>query len=448
MTRRDRLLTAFLGYLDKRLLAVFLVGISSGFPLTLLLSNLGIWMREEQVDLAQIGLFSALTAPYSLKFLWAPIIDRVRLPLLADWAGQRRSWLFVTQAALVLATLAMASSDPQSDLKAMAVFAFCLALAAASQDIVIDAWRIEILTEEQQGQGAAMINFGYRTGTLIAGVGGLLVADAVGWNLAYAIMAGLVVFGIAAVLWVGEPDRPVSEGALRQRETAERLFVGATGWRRSVGVQLHLSVIAPFAEFMTRRGWWLVLAFILIFKVGDAMLQTMMNPMLVDLGFTKPEIAYASKTVGLVALLIGTALGGSLVAWIGMFRALLITTIFMMVTNLGFSLLALAGHDIPMLVTVVGLENFSSGVGLTVFVGYLADLCDRSFTATHYALMSSLAAVGRTFLVSPAGFLAEATGWPLFFVLTTLAAIPGILLLIWLRSYQFEPQKPPVTANS
>lgn len=431
-------------YGKPRLLAVFGLGIASGFPLTLILSTLGYWLARKGISKGEIGLFAVMLTPYTLKFLWAPLVDHLRLPLLGRWFGQRRSWLFLVQALMTAAILGLAAHNPTTELARMAAFAFAVAFLSATQDIVIDAYRIEILSEREQGPGAAMINFGYRTGNLVAGAGALLLVDDLGWTLTYDLMALLVLFGTLAALLVGEPARHDAVTG-EQEETKAEAFIEARGHLPGplarAGAWLYAAAGAPFVEFLARRGAVLILLFVVVYKIGDAMGQVMMPPLLVDLGFSNAEIAVANKTVTFIALMIGTAIGGSLVYAIGMFRALFVTGVAMMATNLMFAALAMVGHSVWFLVLTVALENFATGMGAAVFVAWLSGLCNLAFTATQYALLSSLASVARTWLAAPSGFLADSTGWVGFYLLTTVAALPGLLLLwlLWRMGFEVRP---------
>jgi len=441
MPNASTILAAAGVYLRPRLIAVFFLGISSGFPLTLLISTLGYWFAQEGISAGAIGLFSAMQTPYALKFLWSPLVDKVRLPLFARLVGQRRAWLLLSQALLAGSVVALAGHDPTQSIERMALFAFLTAFMSATQDIVIDAYRIEILSARELGPGSAMIQFGYRTGNLIAGAGALLLAVHLGWPATFALMGGLVLCGALAALLVGEPERhDMRESAAMQAEAeaAVRRRTEVPPLAARIGAWLYSAVAGPFVEFLKRPSAWLILVFVAIYKIGDAMGQVMMAPLLVDLGFTNEEIAWANKVVGFVALLVGTALGGGLAYAVGMLRALVITGVAMMVTNLMFAWLALEGDVVWLLALSVGIENFASGMGLAVFVTYLSGLCNLAFTATQYALLSSLAVVGRTWLAAPSGFLAEAVGWAPFYVLSTAAALPGLglLWLLWRRGFQ------------
>lgn len=405
-------------YFQPRPLAAFLLGIASGFPLTLLLATMTYWLSKVGVDKKTIGFAVGLTTPYTLKFLWAPLIDRWRLPVLSRMIGHRRSWLVLVGLLLAIAVIMLGRSDPAHDLGTFALWAVATAFLSATQDIVIDAYRIEILPDEQLAYGTAMNQFGYRVGSAL--IGGALVVwlaspegAALGWSGAYGLSTLCILAGWAAALWCGEThkERPAQDWSF-------------TRW-------LSTTVAGPFREFFSRRGALPILLFIVIYKIGDAMGQIMLSPMIVELGFTDTEYIAANKAVGFWALIAGTAVGPMVLGRLGMGRALFWSGVMMMLSNLGFTALALLGHQPWALGAAVGIENFTSGLGLTVFATYLSGLTNAAFTATQYALLSSLAAVGRTFLSTPSGFLAEGLGWPAFYLFTTVAALPGLLLL-WL----------------
>lgn len=405
-------------YREPRVLAVLLLGFSSGLPLLLTLSTLTFWLAEAGVDKTAIGLFALAGLPYTWKFLWSPVIDRLPLPPFTTLLGRRRGWLLFVQILLALAILALGASDPREHLGWMAAFAVLVAFLSASQDIVVDAYRVELLDEREQGAGAAVVVVGYRVAMLAAGAGALLVAEYAGWFWAYASMAALLGVGMATVLAAPEPrvvQRP-AEG-------------GATAWLKS-------AVVEPFADFFRRNGVGtalLVLLFIMLYKLGDALLGTMTNPFYVELGFTKPEVATIVKGYGLLATLAGGLLGGLIVHQRGVIAGLWICGLVQMASNLVFVVQAWIGRDLAMLTLTISAENLAGGMGTAAFVAYLSSLCNLSYTATQYALLSSFMAQARTTLAAGGGFLAEATDWVGFFLLTTLAALPGLFMLLWLQ---------------
>lgn len=419
-------LTPIQPYLKRGPLAVFALGLSSGFPLTLLLATLGYWLSKVGIEKSTVGLFALATTPYTFKFLWSPFLDRVKLPL-SGLLGQRRVWLWLVQAALAASVVGLGFSDPVNDVFGTARWALVVAFLSASQDILIDAYRIEILDGEDLAYGSAMINFGYRVGNLIAGAGTIYLSINHGWAAAYALTALMVLPGALAALIIGEPQ--LAQAARADLETKTRY----KDW-------LSTTLIEPFRNFFQRDGAVMILAFIALYKIGDAMANNMLSPLVVELGFSDLDVIFANKGVGFWALIAGTACGAPVLKWLGMARALFVAGLFMMLTNLVFAALAMTGDSLTMLTLAIGLENFSSGVGLTIFITYISGLCNLAFTGTQYALLSSFAALARTYLVSPAGYVAEWIGWPLFFVFTTIIAIPGLALLwlLWKRGYTGE----------
>jgi len=418
---------SFRPYLRKAPLVAFLLGISSGFPLTLLIATMTFWLARVGIDTATIGFMVALGIPYTVKFLWAPLIDKLPLPFLTKAFGQRRGWLFFIQALLFVSIWQLGASNPQAgNMGTFALWAFITSFLAASQDIVIDAYRIEILDEEEFAHGTAANQFGYRTGGLIAGAGTIYFASneglGLGWATAYGLTAFCIVPAIIGALIIGPGkfvDRYAEAAGMRPAE-----------WLRE-------TVINPFREFLSRHGAFLILGFILVYKVGDAMGQAMLGPMIVDLGFSDTDYITANKIWGYAALIVGSALGAPFILWLGMGRALLISGLLMMFSNGMFMLLAATGNSYWMMVAAICTENLTSGIGLTVFATYLSGLSSIAYTATQFALLSSFAGVGRTFMAGPAGIIAENVGWFWFWGFTIVAAIPGMFLLwlLWSKGY-------------
>jgi MFS transporter, PAT family, beta-lactamase induction signal transducer AmpG len=357
--------------------------------------------------------------PYTIKFLWAPLLDKIHLPLLHDWLGQRRSWLFLIQALLVIAVWNLGATDPRPDhLGPFFTWALITAFLSATQDIVIDAYRIEILEEDEFAHGTAANQFGYRTGNLIAGAGTIYIASSeglgLGWALGYGLTSLCVIPAVLGALWVG-PGKFIDR------------YESAAGMK--AGEWLTETVVNPFREFLTRHGAFLILGFVLVYKVGDAMGQAMLSPMIVQMGFSDLDYISANKFWGFGALIVGSALGAPFVLWLGMGRALLISGLMMMFSNTMFMILAATGNSYWMMVAAIVTENTTSGIGLTVFATYLSGLSNIAYTATQFALLSSFAGVGRTFMAGPAGWMAEKLGWVGFWGMTIVAAIPGMILL-------------------
>ncbi len=430
---------SFRPYLRKNPMITFLLGISSGFPLTLLVATMTFWLAKVGIDTATIGFAVALGTPYTVKFLWAPLVDKLPLPVLTRMFGQRRGWLFFIQALLFVSVWQLGASNPQpGQLGAFMFWAVVTAFLSATQDIVIDAYRIEILEDEEFAHGTATNQFGYRTGNLIAGAGTVFLASneglGLGWATGYGLTAFCIIPAIIGALIAG-PGRYVDR------------FAGAAGM--SAGQWLTETVLNPFREFLGRHGAFLILGFVLIYKVGDAMGQTMLAPMIVDLGFSDLDYVSANKLWGFGALILGSALGAPFILWLGMGRALLLSGLMMMFSNVMFMLLSVTGHNYWMLVAAIGTENLTSGIGLTVFATYLSGLSSLAYTATQFALLSSFAAFGRTWLATPAGVIAKELGWTLFWGFTVLAAIPGMILLwlLWHKGYIAQTVRQPSTED-
>jgi len=407
------------------------MGFSSGLPLPLTGATLSFWLAEAKVSLTTIGLFALIGVPYSIKFIWSPLIDRLPIPGLTASLGRRRSWALAIQVLLALALLALGSTDPAAQPFLTVLAALSVAFLSASQDIVIDAFRIELLAPEDQGNGAAVTQWGYRLGMLASSAGALYAAEFGGWFFAFVLMSALMGVGIVTVWLVQEPEVPGATFAPQRGGMGERVL----RW-------LGEAVVAPFLDLIKRPDCWAILLFILFYKFGDALAGRMANPLYVELGFSKSEVASISKVFGLVATLVGLGAGGALVYRIGIFRSLLLCGLLQIGANLTYLLQYEVGHDLMVLTLTIFIENFVGGMESAAFVAYLSQLCNRSFTATQYALLSSLASVGRTMLSASAGDLVERLGWELFFVTAALAALPGLLLLGWLiRRGPQEPAK-------
>ncbi|MGA0023376.1 MAG: AmpG family muropeptide MFS transporter [Burkholderiales bacterium] len=395
---RETLETVFSG----RMLVALLMGFSSGLPLLLTGSVLQAWLKDGGVDLTRIGLFALVGLPYTLKFLWSPLFDRYT-PLL----GRRRGWLALMQVALAGALFLLGSAQPTADhLSLVMVAGLLVAFFSASQDIVVDAYRRESLGESELGLGSALYVNGYRVGMLLAGGGGLILADWLSFETMYRLMAGCMLACVAVTLLAPEPQLP-------------------DGRPRS----LREAVVLPFKDYFARQGAWLILAFILLYKLGDTMASAMTVPFYLDLGYSKTEIGAVVKLFGFWATIAGGTLGGIWILRAGMRQALWVFGIGQMLSTLGFVILAYSPLSAGALAAVVAVENLTAGMGTAAFVGFMAALTDRRFTATQYALLTSLMGVPRVLLAAPTGWFAQELGWPVFFLLCALIAIPGLLLL-------------------
>lgn len=402
-------------YRDRRIAQIFFLGFVSGLPLPLTMGTLSLWMAEAGVNKATIGAFALVGLPYTLKFIWSPLMDTINVPVLGAFLGRRRAWMIVTQFALCLALVGLGSTNPIETPFTTAFLAMIVAFCSSSQDIVIDAFRVEMLDKKSYGAGAATIVFGYRIGMLIGGAGALYLASSSSWFTVYSVMAGLMVVGMITVLMSKEP----------KSQTARVASKDASSWLKS-------AVIEPFSNFAERKNWLLILLFVTTYKLGDAFLGNMMNPFFVDMGFSKIEIANVTKVFGLIATLMGAFIGGLLTSRYGIMKALLYCGVIHMVANLIFVAQAQIGHDVSLLMVTIAVENITGGMATTALVAYLSSLCNQKYTATQYALLSSFTATGRSILSSGAGALATTVSWPIFFVLTSFIAIPAIAILLWL----------------
>lgn len=427
-----RLKEGVLIYSKAQILAVLLLGFASGLPLALTGGTLTFWLSEEGLTRTTIGLFAAVGTPYALKFLWSPLIDGLRVPGLTRRFGRRRSWMLVIQAALIGAIIALGLSNPAENIMQTAVLAVVLAFFSASQDIVIDAYRIESLTEDEQAAGAAALITGYRIAMLVSGGGSLALAQLWGWEAAYFAMAGLMLVGTFVVFWRPEPEYREAEDVVERRAKLDAFLAARPQLSGKIGEILgflNVAVLGPFGEFMRRKGWWIMLLFIAFYKFGDAVAGTMTSALYQELGFQKVEVAGIVKTWGFAATLIGLALGGAMMRALGMLASLWIAGILQMLSNLMFAALASIGADVGFLALTIGVENLAGGLGTAVFVAFLSSLCNISYTATQYALLSSFMAFARTMMSSSGGYFADELGWVSFFIATTFAAVPGLILL-------------------
>lgn len=416
-------------YLQPRVLIVLLLGFSSGLPLALSGSTLLVWMRESGVDLGTIGLFALVGTPYTLKFLWAPLVDALHVPVLSRLFGRRRGWLVFTQLLLIAAIVLLALTDPARSPLYVALGALLVAAASATQDIVVDAFRVESLPESEQAAGMAAYVAAYRVGNLISTAGALFLVsgfEAMGlikstaWSWGYVAMAGMVMIGMVAALLATEPE---------QSRKADETTSGESAFRRV----LH-TAIGAFSDMLARKDVVAILAFVILFKFTDSFSGTMTAPFVIDLGFTRNDYAAIVKGVGLIATLAGGFAGGFLARAWSLPACLWIGGLLQAISNLAFAWLAHVGLSQWALALAISLENFTGAIGTVIFVAYLSSLCQSPLhTATQYALLTAFAAIGRTYLSSGTGYVAQATGWSWFFVLSVVVAIPSLLLLAWLQ---------------
>ncbi len=392
---------------SRRMMVASIMGYASGLPLELTGFVLKTWMREEGVDLAIIGLFALVGLPYTLKFLQAPLLDRFSFFRM----GRRRGWMLIFQTALVLSIAGLGLTHPAQSPWLVALSAFFVTIFSASQDIVIDAYRREDLADEELGLGSSLYIAGYRIGMLLAAGGGLILADHIPFSLVYALLALCLLPGLITTLVTPEPATPF-------------------GTPKS----LKEAVVDPFVEYFNRTNAIWILAFILLYKIGDTMASSMSAPFYVDLQFSKTEVGALVKLIGFWAIMGGSFIGGILMLRLGINKSLWIFGVLQAVSTAGFAVLAQVGHNLSMLAWVIGFENLSAGMGTAAYAAFMASITHKKFTATQYALLTSLMGIPRVVVSSGTGYMAEAMGWTSFFIFCTLIAIPGMLLL-----FKFAP---------
>ncbi len=411
----------FAVYADRRVIAILFLGFASGLPLLLVASTLSTWLREAEVSRSAIGLFAFVFAPYTFKFVWAPFMDRLPLPPLTTWLGRRRGWMLAAQAGLLVSIYLLGQTDPRASLFTVAMAALLVAFFSASQDIVIDAYRVESLPESKLGAGAGMVVLGYRMGMFVASWGALRLADAAGWSWAYTVMAACVLVGVVTVLVIPEP--PGSS-------------FRAPGQGRGFKAWLQSAVIEPFGDFFQRHGARtaiVILVLISVYKASDVLLTLLANPFYVDVGFTLAQIADVAQFFGVWMTILGGIIGGVVVYRLGLLPSMMVCAVLMAASNLMFALLAIVGPSMPMFVLTIAVENVTGGMGTAVFVAFLSALCNVAYTAVQYALLTSFMQLFGKFVIVPSsGFYADAVGWVWFFATSTLFALPALVLLWWL----------------
>jgi PAT family beta-lactamase induction signal transducer AmpG len=406
-------------YWDRHLIIIFFMGFASGLPLALTSTILQWWLSNAGVSLAAIGLFALVGTPYSLKFIWAPFIDSVPIPILSNILGRRRAWMMMIQIALMGCIIGLGMTKPEVNPMLTAILALAVAIFSASQDIVIDAYRIDILDEDQQGAGAAMTHVGYRLGAVASGAGALFLFDWASPSLIYSLMGGLVLVGFFTALCAPIPKTDHVDKALSG----------------SAGMWVKGNIVSPFIEFFQRNHIstaLVILAFIVLYKFGDAFLSVMAYPFYYQIGFTGGQVGMASATFGKFATVVGAFAGGLVVKRYGILKSLLIGGLLQMLSNLMYAAQAAVGPDYPFLFLTIAIENISQGMGSSAFIAYLSMLCNTRYTGTQYALFASFMVFARTWLVTPSGWAAQQLGWISFFVLSTFLAVPGLLLLLWM----------------
>ncbi len=399
----------------KDLILIFILGFSCGLPLPLTLSTLSAFFHEYGISLSSIGLITLTQLPYALKPLWAPFLDNLKPPL-TSFLGKRRGWLIIIQVFLGLSIFLLGQFNPGEYLSVVAIFSLSVAFFSASQDIVVDALRIESFSDEEQGVGVAYYTFGYRVGMFVATAGALYFSHVLGWKVAFLVMSLLSISGIISALLINEPEHK----ELKEAKDIKEWF--------------HNAFVIPFAELTSRHNWFYILLFISLYKLSDAYLGAMTSPFLLKIGFSKLEIATIIKTYGLFATLAGTFAGGYLAKYCNIYSLLFYSAIISSIANLAFILQHNVGHDVKTLMLVISIENFASGLSSAAFTAYIGLLCNKQLTATQFALFSSIGSIGRTTLSSSSGFLAETIGWVDFFIFSAILCLPALILIKFINN--------------
>jgi PAT family beta-lactamase induction signal transducer AmpG len=436
-------------YRHPKVAAQLFLAFSAGLPFLLVFSTLSAWLKQAQVDLTTIGMLSWVGLAYTLKFFWAPVVDRVPLPWLTARFGRRRSWMLLAQAGIAAGLAALAFQSPEQNLAAFVWLPLLIAFSSATQDIAIDAWRIECVPSDMQGAMAAAYQLGYRVAITAASAGALWIAADLGWTAAYLAMAALVSVGVITTLIIDEPQAAVSRDTqLREQRVVDWVETKAH-WPanlREAGAWFIASVVCPFVDFFTRYGarlGVLILVFAGCYRLTDFTMGVMSNPFYLSMGYSLKEIAAVAKGLGIVTQLLGAIIGGIVVARLGTMRSLFIGIVLVIATNMGFFVLAVT--DQPGLIGLsiaIGADNLAMGVAGTALVAYLSGLTNPAYTATQYALFSSFYALPGKLLMGGSGFVVDSFGWPMFFVYTSALGIPALLLVGVLMRRSPAPPSP------
>lgn len=432
---------SFLVYRQPRVIAMLFLGFSAGLPILLVFGTLSAWLRVEGVDKTTIGFVSWVALAYGFKFLWSPLVDRMPLPFLTSLLGKRRSWMLLAQAGIIYGLLSMAGSDPLGQLQYVVMFAVVTAFASATQDIAVDAWRIEALAEEYQGAMAGTYQLGYRLGMIVAGGGAFSLAHFYSWPLAYNFMAAFMVLGVVTVFLIPEPDHELNS---QQLEIERKVVDALAATDASPRIVSHLrqwfagAVVSPFAEFFARHGLFavVILLFIMVFRISDITLGVMANPFYIDMGYNELQIGLVTKTVGPFVTIGGALLGGVLVMHYGKMRMLMVGAVLVVLTNLLFAWLATQQAELIWLILVVGADNLAAGIATTTFVAYLSALTHKAYTATQYALFSSIMLLLAKFLAGFSGMVVDASSYSVFFTYAAALGLPSIALIVVLMRHE------------
>ena len=454
-------------FCNYRILSILFLGFSAGIPLAIIGSTLSMWLSRLGIDVKTLGLFVLVSTPYSFKYVWSSIFDYIPLPYFSKRFGLRRSWLIFTQICLMLSIVALGNSSPLENITMTAIIAFIVSFCAATQDIIIDALRIEVLEKEEQGLGATMYVYGYRIAMLVSGAGSLLLADYISWNMVFMIMSLNILVGIIAVVFLKESEHSIarfnklakvdisfssiinfirnakwlhilliiifcykgidySQAGISSKILFFVIIAGGAYYKRKIFLKM---LPEPLSDFCTRPKWLYILLFVVFYKLADTLLVSLQSKFYVIMGFSNSEIAYITKGFGFFMTLAGLFVGGLIYYRLGVFKSLLLAGILQISSNLLFIWVANQQHDLVALSTTIAIENFTGAISNVVIVAYLSSLCNVSYAATQYALLSSLSTLGRTVISAPAGYVVAYVGWVKFFIFTAIAGIPGIILL-------------------
>lgn len=407
----------FKTYFNSRMLILLALGFTSGFPFLLVFGTLSFWLKDLDISYSLIGAFSLVKIPYSLKWAWSPLIDNVKIPFLYKM-GRRRSWAVLIQILLFLSLTAMAFTNPQQHTLHMALWALIASFLSASQDIILDAYRVESFENEpdKQASGVAIYVLGYRLGLIFSGAGAIYLASFMSWTNVYLIMSCGLIVGITAILLAKEPQK------YKYKKYDFKLKDSIAFFKNSI--------VNPFKDFTGHKYWYWILVFIFTYRLSNAYFGPMSFPFYVDLGFTKAEIASVIKIYGMVAAILGGLTGGLIVIKLGLKNSLMIFGITQCLTTFLFAVQAHYGHNMPLFIIIITLENFSSGLATTALVAYISSLCNKLYTATQYALLSSIISMSRDIFASTSGLLAQKVDWDVFFIISGFLSLPS-LIIIW-----------------
>lgn len=434
-------LNAFIKYRHPRVIAMLFLGFSAGLPLLLVFGTLSAWLARSGIDKSTIGYISWVALLYGLKFIWSPLVDRVSLPVLSPLLGQRRSWMLLAQAGIIAGLLAMSFSDPNTHLSWLVYAALLVAFSSATQDISIDAWRIEAMPVESQGAMSGTYQMGYRLGMLLAGGGSFLIAHYYSWPMAYTVMAVVMLIGIATTILIPEPERNITNDTWKQEARVVEFLEKSTHLSdrlKNIYAWIIGAVICPFTEFFNRNGQFaiIVLLFIGLFRISDISMGIMANPLYVDVGYSDLQIGLVTKTIGPIVTILGALFGGVLVVRYKVIPVLMLGAVLVIVTNLLFVLVALNPPDTLFLSMVIGADNLSAGIAGSAFIAYLSGLTNKAYTATQYALFSSLMLLPAKFIGGFSGSIVETQGYVPFFFYTAALGIPAVLLILLLSRHE------------